>query len=173
MSLFRQSARRGELRVWPDLPALQPPRLQEVWSGTRPDWTLVHAYLGPLIDGSATLMLPGARTDGGSIPQAAWSIVGDPFQLPCLAYFLPHDADYAAELRPRPECDRRLLEGMRLDGHVDADKRWAIYRSVRDFGGIPWAKHTPRSVAAARKLCRVVREEEFIAMVDAKTWQLN
>ncbi|HPS07325.1 MAG TPA: hypothetical protein PLG22_07320 [Kiritimatiellia bacterium] len=165
----RLTVSNGGLRVWPDLPALQPPSLRTVWENPDAEWRLAAAYLGPLIDGSATLLLPGFWTDGGSIPRAAWSIVGDPWQLPCLAYFLPHDADYAAELRYRGTCDTRLLQGMRLDGHVDAAKRVAIYRSVRDFGGICWNRHTPEGVAAARKLCRVVGEEEYLAIVKTGT----
>lgn len=152
------------LRVWPELPALQPPHLTRVWEEPRAEWTLIHGYLGPLIDGSATLAYPGFWTDGGSIPKVAWSIVGDPMQLPCLAYFIPHDADYAGELRYRGTCDTRLLQGMVLDGHVDAAKRLTIYKSVRDFGGICWNRHVPEKVMEARKYCRVVFEEEYYAL---------
>lgn len=161
----------GELRIWPELPALQPPHLHAVWSGRDPQWTLMCGYLGPLISGSATLCLPGFWTDGGSIPQAAWSLVGDPFQLPCLAYFIPHDADYYGRLRYRSTCDTRLLAGMTLDGHVCAAKRVAIYRAVRDFGGIPWDGYTEESVTEARRFCRVVGEEEYQALERAKVWR--
>lgn len=152
------------LRIWPEMPDLKPPDLTEVWDNPAAEWTVRVPWLGPPLDGSATLLLPGFRTDGGSIPRAAWRVVGHPFQLPCLAYFLCHDADYAAELRPRRECDDRLLAGMRLDGHVPADKRFAIHRAVRRFGLRPWARHTAAGVAAARRLCRAVFEEEWIAL---------
>ena len=65
--------------------------------------------------------------------------------------------------------DRRLLEGMRLDGHVDADKRLAIYKSVRNFGWRPWNRHTQETIREARRFCRIVGNEEYIAMVEAKT----
>ena len=157
------------LRVWPEMPALQPPNLAEVWRGGPAEWRLAHAWLGPLIGGSATLLLPGFATDGGSIPRAAWRIAGHPFQLPCLAYFLAHDADYAGELRGREECDRRLLEGMRLDGTVPAAKRLLIHRAVRRGGWAPWARHTPEGIAEARKHCRAVMKEEFYAMVEGRS----
>jgi hypothetical protein len=157
-------ARPHALRVWPELPALRPPPLTEVWAGGPQDWRLAEDYLGPLIGGYATLTLEGFPTDGGSIPRAAWRIVGHPWQLPCLAYFIPHDSDYAARLWHRNVADTRLLQGMNLDGHVVAVKRLAVYRAVRDFGGIPWARHTEAGIAEARRFCRIVGEEEWHAL---------
>ncbi len=157
-------ARPPALRIWPDLPALRPPPLPQVWAGGSQEWRLAERYLGPLIGGYATLIEPDFPTDGGSIPRVAWRLVGHPWQLPALAYFLLHDADYAARLWHRNVCDTRMLQGFNLDGHINAAKRVAVYRAVRDFGGIPWAKHTEASIAEARRSCRVVGEEEWHAM---------
>lgn len=157
------------LYVWPEMPYMDPPACADVWNDPDAEWTVACHWMGPLIDGSATLIRRGFRTDGGSIPRAVWPVVGHPLQMPLLPHFLCHDADYAAELRRRAVCDARLYKGATLDGHVNLIKRRAVYRAVRAGGGIGWARHTPASIAAARALCRIVGEEEYHALVSSRS----
>ena len=146
------------LLFYPELPPLDPPPLDS----RSTDWLLWCGYVGPLIEGKATLIRRGFLTDGASIPRPVWPVVGHPFQVPLLAYALPHDGEYAAELHPRDVCDRRMLIGM-VDS-VNRVKRNVIYSSVRGGGGIPWARHTPEGIAFARTFCRSIGEEEYYAL---------
>lgn len=148
------------LDVWPRVPFLDPPH-----PGGSGEWTVACHWLGPLIDGRATLIRRGLGTDAGSIPQAAWSIVGHPFQMPLLPAFLQHDADYAAELFRRAVCDARLYKFAGLMPDVPEIKRRVILRSVQLCGyESAWRKHTSASVEAARAFCRTVGEEEWRAL---------
>lgn len=154
----------NHLLVYPEIPAIDPPPLIEVWKDPGAQWTVACNWLGPLVDGRATLIRRGFKTDGASIPRFTWRIIGHPFQLPLLAYALPHDADYAAELFPKKECDWRFLTNQQTDGHISWAKRNAIYTAVHAFGGSVWKKHTPSNIAEARRYCRVVGEEEWHAL---------
>lgn len=148
------------LYVWPEMPFMDPP---QPGSGAA-DWTVACNWLGPLIDGSATLVRRTLSTDGGSIPAAAQSFVGHPFQMPLLPAFLCHDADYAAELHRRAVCDARLYKFMRMMPDVSELKRRVIFRAVRLGGGRAWREHSLASVEDARLLCRVVGEEEHAVL---------
>jgi hypothetical protein len=148
----------AKLLFYPDLPPLDPPR---IGSGSE-DWLLACHWCGPLIDGRATLIRRGFLTDGASIPRPAWPVVGHPFQVPLLAYALPHDGDYAAELHSREECDRRFLCGMAES--MGWAKRNTVWSAVRGGGWVPWGRHTKESIAFARKFCRDIGEEEYYAL---------
>jgi hypothetical protein len=153
------------LRIYPEMPFIDPPSIDEVHANEYADWKVACNWLGPLIDGRATLIRKEFPTDGGSIPPAAQSIVGNPFQMPALAHFLEHDAMYAARLYRRAVCDARMYRGMALDGHITLAKRGAIWSMVREFGGIAaWSKHTEASITRARTFCRIVGEEEYFAL---------
>lgn len=158
----------SKLLAYPDLPAIDPPRLADLWAGTGGFWTVACNWMGPLIDGEATLIRRGFGTDGASIPRWAWRVIGHPMQLPLLAYALPHDADYAAELFPRDVCDMRFLTNQANDGHICLAKRKAIYAAVRIGGGCVWRGHTPESLAVARKYCRKIGEEEYWALWESR-----
>ncbi|MDA3925200.1 MAG: DUF1353 domain-containing protein [Kiritimatiellae bacterium] len=148
--------------VYPEIPAIDPPPLIDVWDDPGAQWTVACNWLGPLVDGRATLIRRGFPTDGASIPRFTWRLIGHPFQLPLLAYALPHDADYGAELFPKTECDWRFLTNQQTDGHICWAKRNAIWSAVHTCGGSVWNKHTDESIADARTYCRVVGEEEWI-----------
>lgn len=155
------------LRVFPDMPFMSPPDANAIGQD-RKLWELDCNYLGPLIDGKATLIRRGLKTDGGSIPQLAQSVIGNPWQMPFLAYFLLHDAEYAAELFKRKECDNRLLEGAENDGRIGWLKRNAVWSAVRIGGGAVWAGHTHKSIEAARQFCSSVGEREYWELVSCK-----
>ena len=156
------------LRIYPEMPGLRPPDLRKVWAGECADWTLMEPWLGPLIGGSATLALQGGRTDGGSVPRPAWSLMGHPFLTPHLAYYLAHDFDYKSELRRRAVCDARLFKGMAMDGAITYAEREGVYLAVREFGGSVWAQHDGEAVLRAREFVRIVYEEEYFALCEAR-----
>lgn len=155
----------AHLMVYPEMPCLDPPKLDDVWRyGNRAEWTVACHWLGPLSDGRAVLIRRGMRTDGASIPQAAQSVVGGAFQMPLLPYALEHDAAYAGELFGRSECDGRLLANMVADGHVGWMKRNAVWSAVRAGGWAVWGGHNAETVARARLFASVVGEEEWHAL---------
>ena len=156
------------LYIYPEMPALDPPPLTEIWTNPGAEWTLFCNWMGPLIDGKATLLRKGLKTDGTSIPRWAWRAFGHPFSLPVLAYALPHDGDYSAELVPRDEGDDRFLEGMAQDKHVCWVKRNGIWTAVRAGGGFVWNRHTPESISEARKYCRIVGAEEYAVLCESR-----
>lgn len=156
------------LYAWPEMPYMDPPAVSDIWSDPDAEWTVACNWLGPLIDGSATLILRGLKTDGGSIPRPCWPVVGHPLQMPLLPHFLCHDADYAGELRRRAVADARLYKGATLDGHVNLLKRRTVFRAVQLGGGPVWRRHTPASVAAARRFCRAVDAAEYHALLASR-----
>ena len=157
------------LYIYPELPFLDPPRLADVYADPAAEWIVACNYLGPLIDGRATLIRRRFTVDGASIPQAVWSIVGHPFQMPLLAYALIHDGDCAAELFPFDETDARFKKGMELDGHISQIKRRVVYRAVVDYHTLTPNRHTPESISDARRYCRGVAEEEYFALAASRT----
>lgn len=158
--------------VFPKMPSMTPPDANSIGKD-RELWTLDCNYLGPLIDGKATLILRGFKTDGISIPRAAWSVIGNPFSMPMLAYALPHDADYAAELMTQAQADGRFLQGMADDGRIGWAKRNAVWTAVRAFGWSVFGKHTKESIEDARKYCRLVEEKEYWTLVSEKHLRLS
>lgn len=155
------------LDVFPKMPSMTPPDANAIGS-ERELWTLDCNYLGPLIDGKATLILRGFKTDGISIPRVAWSVIGNPFSMPMLAYALPHDGEYAAELVPQKEADGRFLQGMSEDGRIGWVKRNAVWTAVRSFGWSVWRKHDEASIAESRNYCRLVDEKDYWTLVSEK-----
>lgn len=147
--------------IFPEMPSLDPAGLEDSNLDLR---TLTCHWCGPLIDGKATLLYRGSRTDGGSIPRVAWSMIYHPFEMPFLPFALAHDGEYAAELFSRSECDSRLSAGMRLADPIPGWKRATIYRAVRIGGGAPWKRHTPATIAEGRLYARTIDADEYNAL---------
>lgn len=156
------------LYAWPEMPYMDPPAVADVWNDPAAEWTVACNWLSPLVDGRAVLILRETKTDGGSIPPAAWSVVGHPWQMPCLPYFLQHDAETGAELYPMSVCDARLYKNMVADGHVNKIKRRVIYRACLAYHTTVTSRHTPESVARYRSTCRIVGEEEYHALLASR-----
>jgi len=120
-------------------------------------------YLGPNINGKRTLVKKGFKCDGGSVPRIFWTCIFHPFEVPFIACAVPHDGDCAAELYKRKVCDKRLRTACsmftRKDYKIGRFKRWLIYRAARSRigGGRCWKKHTPESIAEARKFVECVK----------------
>jgi len=133
-----------EARKFPKMPAVD--------AIEKRTWKLLHDYIGPVINDKRTFITKGFMTDGGSIPRLAWPIVGTPMQIPGIAAFILHDAEYAAKLYSRSECDKRLLIGLKEVG-VTWFRRNAIYIAVRSGGWVPWKNYTDAAIEKAKKLC--------------------
>lgn len=159
------------LDVYPTMPYLDPPDVPDAWADPRAEWTVACNWLSPLVNGRAVLILRGTKTDGGSIPPSAWSMVGHPWQMPCLPYFLQHDAETGAELYRMAVCDARLFRNMAADGHISPIKRRVIYRSCLAYHATVKSRHTPESVARYRATCRIVGEEEYAVLSSCRSLQ--
>jgi hypothetical protein len=120
-------------------------------TGDRKKRRLEHDFIGRMIHGKRTTVREGFITDGASIPRIAWSIVGHPFQEPLKAAAILHDAEYAAKLYTRKECDERFYLAMRELG-IRWTKSRIIWLAVRSGGWMPWKKYTVESIQKARKL---------------------
>jgi len=117
----------------------------------RDTWELVVTYHYPLHTGEFLTIKKNFQWDGGSIPRLFF-LFAHPAEF--MASYLVHDAVYAAELLPRKTADQLLRETMYLEGASDL-QQILVYWAVRIFGGFCWRRHTPESVAAARRFCRL------------------
>ena len=70
----------------------------------------------------------GFVSDGGSIPTAAWLLVGHPFSYSMLALYILHDYELNSGVEWL-EAARRLRVRMRARG-ISIARRWAIGMSV-------------------------------------------
>lgn len=110
-----------------------------------------HAELS---DGRVYESDAGMMSDGASIPRFAWSWF-NPFSGDTFIAATLHDGLYAAELLPRPQCDKEFKRMMRICG-VSKWKAELFYRAVRLFGWYVWCRHTEASIKKARELCRIL-----------------
>ena len=103
------------------------------WDG-RHDTLAEELYFDrPKDVGGETITVPiGAKTDGASIPQAAWSTGLTPFG-PWWPACVLHDYLYRYTKRTRFECDLILWEGMMALG-VELFTAHIIYNAVMEFG---------------------------------------
>lgn len=83
--------------------------------------------------GEEIVVPAGATSDGASTPKLMWNLI-PPFGVYWKAAVL-HDFLYRCTDRPRPECDRLLLEAME-SLNVETLERDAIYEGVREFGNL-------------------------------------
>ena len=93
---------------------------------------------------------PGFRTDGASIPRFFWRVLGSPYDPDVMAASIGHDAMYRGRIVPRRAADAAFRTMMAASG-APKRKRRLIWIGVRLFGWITWLRHTPESVAEARR----------------------
>ena len=117
----------------------------------------VGGWRCPIGMGRVLCVDEGFEADGGSIPRPAWPIVGHPLQGKALPGFWAHDALYASELLPRAAADE-ILHALNARMKVPTWKHTIFYTCVMMRGGAVWKRHTPASIAAARKLVRIETE---------------
>lgn len=103
---------------------------------------------------------PGFTTDGASIPRWLWPVFGSPYDPDIMAAAIGHDAMYRGEIVPRADADAAFRRMMKANGVVRW-KRRRIWLGVRLFGWITtWRKHTPESVAEARRHIQLAFAED-------------
>jgi hypothetical protein len=120
----------------------------EVWE-TQEDW-------GADLPGGARprrlRIRKGYRTDGASIPRAAWSVVGHPLSGSLLRAGLAHDALYSSHLLSKAQADKVLYDMVRESGTAWW-KSQAIWLAVSEFGGPAWRDKSRKTMAALISLC--------------------
>ena len=117
------------------------------------DYVLVEDYYFPAKVGEWDVVvhvMPGFRTDGASIPRWLWPVFGSPYDPDIMASATGHDAMYRARLVPRVDADAAFRRMMKENG-LARWKRRRIWLGVRLFGWLTWLRHTPESVAEARR----------------------
>ena len=92
----------------------------------------------------------GFDFDGASIPQALWSVYGNPLSGKFRIAALVHDALYASQKLPREVADAIFLDLMKQH-EVGYMKRQTMYYAVRSAGWTVWKKHDKEEVNAYRK----------------------
>jgi hypothetical protein len=131
--------------VFPEKPAVRPLK--------SPDYELAQDFYFPAKVGEWDVVVhvkPGFRTDGASIPRCLWFIFGSPYDPDIFPSAIGHDAMYRGEIVPRKDADAAFLRMMEASG-VRKRKRRLVWIGVRRFGWITWLRHTPESVAEARR----------------------
>ncbi len=103
----------------------------------------------------------GFRTDIGSIPRIFWWYAA-PIAGKHAAAAVIHDGLYASHLLKRDVSDLIFYEAM-LDLGVRKAKAYAMYKSVRLGGRIPWKKHNNNLNRLVRVEYRRVKDEEVWA----------
>ena len=93
-------------------------------------------------DGKVVAVLQGFVSDGASIPQFAWSIIGARWGKYGWAAVI-HDWTYKFRLYSRLECDKIFLWAMR-DLGVGWLRRTTMYNFCRWFAWIGWNVHKDR-----------------------------
>ncbi len=87
----------------------------------------------------------GFDFDGASIPQAFWSMYGNPLSGKFRIAALIHDALYASEYFPRELADAIFLDLMKQH-EVVYIKRQTMYYAVRSAGWYVWRGHKESEV---------------------------
>ena len=131
--------------VFPEKPAVRP------LAGT--DYVLEEEFYFPAQVGDWNVVVcvkPGFRTDGASIPRWLWIVFGSPYDPDIMAAAIGHDAMYRGRIVPRTDADAAFRRMMKDNG-IGAWKRRRIWIGVRLFGWITYLRHTPESVAEARR----------------------
>ena len=83
----------------------------------------------------------GFPTDFGSIPRAAWPLVGHPAERP--AGYVLHDWLYVRQETSRRRADELLREALGVLGY-GLVRRQTIYLAVRSAGWAPWRRYEER-----------------------------
>jgi membrane protease subunit (stomatin/prohibitin family) len=100
--------------------------------------------------------VPGAESDGASIPEVFWSLPGyNPFEGDTLPAAFAHDQLYGGELCDRATADSVLYQLLRAGG-VSWFRANTYWLAVRAFGGFTWSSHNPASVAENRKCAKLI-----------------
>ena len=96
----------------------------------------------------------GFDFDGASIPQALWSVYGNPLSVKFRIAALVHDALYASQKLPRELADAIFLDLMKQH-EVGYLKRQTMYYAVRSVGWYAWIKHAEPEIETYKEFINV------------------
>ena len=96
----------------------------------------------------------GFDFDGASIPQALWSVYGNPLSGKFRIAALVHDALYASEKLPRELADSIFLDLMKQH-EVGYMKRQTMYYAVRSAGWYVWRRNTKEEIETYKEFINV------------------
>ena len=96
----------------------------------------------------------GFDFDGASIPQALWSVYGNPLSGKFRIAALVHDALYASAELPR-EVDDAIFVDLMKQHEVGYLKRKTMYYAVRSVGWYVWRGHEESEVKKYKEFINV------------------
>ena len=114
-------------------------------------------YIFPLNNFMRELRIKrGFVTDGSSVPQGFWSLVGHPLEHKFLRPAILHDALYGTHLVTRKEADclfyKYLTEFQKLNKLIS----YLMYISLRAFGGYHWGKASDKLIRQRKKFVSII-----------------
>ena len=96
----------------------------------------------------------GFDFNGASIPQALWSVYGNPLSGKFRIAALVHDALYASQKLPREVADAIFLDLMKQH-EVGYMKRQTMYYAVRSAGWYVWRRNTKEEIETYKEFINV------------------
>ena len=96
----------------------------------------------------------GFDFNGASIPQALWSVYGNPLSGKFRIAALVHDALYASQKLPREVADAIFLDLMKQH-EVGYMKRQTMYYAVRSAGWYVWRRNTKEEIEKYKEFINV------------------
>lgn len=96
----------------------------------------------------------GFDFDGASIPQALWSVYGNPLSGKFRIAALIHDALYASQIVSREVADAIFLDLMKQH-EVGYLKRQSMYYAVRSAGWYSWKQLTKEEIEKYKEFVNV------------------
>lgn len=135
----------------PDVPVVQSPEFRII-SNTQFRLTSDYAVTTSV---GVVRMSAGFVSDGASIPDRLWSLLGlHPWSGCVLRAALVHDALVRGELCSMEDANWVFYQLLREDG-CQVDKAATMYNAVRAAGPAVWERHTAASIAEARLFVRL------------------
>jgi len=113
----------------------------------------------------------GSVTDGASIPQYLWSVMGGPFEGKYRNASVLHDVAYGEHKRPWQDCDRMFYYAMRCSG-VGATEAKTMYYALYKFGH-HWKFPIKRAKPVKYEGALVARGEEIPRAVPVDPAQIT
>jgi hypothetical protein len=148
--------------------------VKTLWSDNGRDMTLLEdfSYIDP--DGLEWKAPAGTVTDGASIPQSAWSIIGGPFEGPYRLAAVIHDAACVKKDRSWESVHEMFYRAM-LTAHVNEVQAKMMYGAVYHFGPrwdlVKVAKGVPKSgtTAAVKSIQHSVHSTNSDAQIESRS----
>jgi hypothetical protein len=108
----------------------------------------------------------GFASDGGSIPQIVWTLLGiSPFDPRCVYGFFIHDALYGSHLLSRAISDGILDKVLGIPPCCNAFQRWLIWSRLRLYGWIAYNGKTGKQIEECKKFVEVVEKKKLKSTV--------